>query len=317
MMLTPPRQRGRESNRPLASASRRRWALISTVEPLEGRQLLANAVASVLPSPTGSPPAQVAAAPPVAQGQAPQVESAQFEPLTGRILVQFSADAAGYDPAVLTNPANYSFSLLQAFEKQPTKSQSRPKAGIVLPPPYVVTGVTLTNPTTAGMPPSVIVSINNNEPLRFGVYQFTIHSAGLTDLAGRRLNGFFDGGFPTGSEPGVGDFVAILAEVNSTVLPPLTASPPTAPDVPPGVKPPASSTKNPPGINPTYVFLPSTRGVRIRYTSASPGQFVLAGGNKITLKPLRNQYFPGTYRLPALDASLIPGAKKHPKPKKG
>ncbi len=52
-----------------------------------------------------------------------------------------------------------------------------------------------------------------------------------------------------------------------------------------------------------------TRGVQVRYTSATPGKFMLAGGNKITLLPLAYQYFPGSYRLPKLDASLIPGAK--------
>ena len=47
--------------------------------------------------------------------------------------MQFAADPAGYDPAVLTNPANYSSQPQdQGFEGQPTKSQSRPKAGMVL-----------------------------------------------------------------------------------------------------------------------------------------------------------------------------------------
>jgi hypothetical protein len=143
----------------------------------------------------------------------------------------------------------------------------------------------------------VIVSINNNEPLRFGIYQFTIRSAGLVDLAGTPLNGAFSGTFPSGgNQPGGSDFVAILSEVNSTVLPALSAMPQSTPT-------------NPSGVAPGYIFLPSTRGARVRYTSAPPGGFVLAGGNNITLRALRFQHFPGTYRLPALDASLIPGAK--------
>jgi hypothetical protein len=297
-MLTPPRRRGREANRAEGSRPRKKKrAAIARVETLEGRELLAG---TVLPPPTGAPPVQVVSlppAPPVAPSSAPAVAFAQFEPLTGRVLVQFTADAAGYNPAVLTNPANYSFSLVQAFEKQPTKSHSRPKADIFLPPPFVVTGVTLTNPVVPGAAPSVIVSINNNAPLRFGIYQFTIHSAGLVDLAGTPLNGAFSGTFPSGGiQPGGSDFVTILAQVNSTVLPALAALPQNSPP-------------NPSGVAPGYVFFPSTRGVRVRYTSAPPGGFRLAGGNGITLRALSFQFFPGTFRLPALDASLIPGAK--------
>jgi hypothetical protein len=278
MMRTPPRRRRLEM-----------------VEALEGRELLA---AAPLPPPGAPPPAQVAPQPPSPMPTpAPEVAYAQFEPLTGRVLVQFTADPAGYDPAVLTNPANYQFSLVQSFVKQPSKSASRPKAGIVLPPPYVVTSVTLTNPIEPGSAPSVIVSINNNEPLRFGIYQFTIHSAGLVDLNGTPLDGAYSGTFPSGTnQPGGSDFVAILGEVNSTVLPALPATPQTGPT-------------NPSGVTPAYVFLPTTRAVIVRYTSARPGGFMLAGGNNITLRALAYQYYPGTYRLPALDPTLIPGAK--------
>jgi hypothetical protein len=227
---------------------------------------------------------------------APEVAYAQFEPLTGRVLVQFTADPAGYDPAVLTNPANYQFSLVQSFVKQPSKSASRPKAGIVLPPPYVVTSVTLTNPIEPGSAPSVIVSINNNEPLRFGIYKFTIQSAGLVDLAGRPLDGQYTGTFPSGNGQGGGDFVTILAETKNTVLPalPISAN---------------AGTPNPSGTAPAYVFLPSTRRIEVRYTSATPGQFSLAGGNKITLHAKSFQNFPGIFRLPKLDPSAIPGAR--------
>ncbi len=222
--------------------------------------------------------------PALTPGVAPEVAYAQFEPLTGRILVQFTADPAGYDPAVLTNPANYSFSLLQAFVQQPAKSQSRPRAGIVLPPPYLVTGVTLTTPTAPGAAPSVIVSINNNEPLRFGIYQFTIHSAGLVDLAGQPLDGQYTGTFPSGNGQGGSDFVTILAETNDTVLPAL----PTSAN---------AGAPNPTGAAPVYIFFPSTRRFEVGYTSATPGKFMLAGGNKITLyaKPFQN--FPGIFRL--------------------
>jgi hypothetical protein len=293
MMLRPPRRRGQEPHRPQGSSLRRNRAR-AKVETLEGRELLAAApplsIPPILPLPTN----QVAPQPP---SVAPEVAYAQFEPLTGRILVTFSNDPAGYDPAVLTNPANYSFSLVQAFEKQPNKSASRPQADIVLPPPYVVTGVALTNPLQPGTAPSVIVSINNNEPLRFGIYQFTIHSAGLVDLNGTPLDGAYSGTFPSGTnQPGGSDFVAILGEVNSTVLPALPATPQTGPT-------------NPSGVTPAYVFLPTTRAVIVRYTSARPGGFMLAGGNNITLRALAYQYYPGTYRLPALDPTLIPGAK--------
>lgn len=279
-MLTPPRRRSR--------------AAITKVEVLEGRQLLAQAPPTLtvppfmpapMPSPTPPAPAPLGA---------PEVANAQFEPLTGRILVQFTADPAGYDPAVLTNPANYSFSLVQPFVQQPTKSQSRPKADVFLPPPYLITGVTLAAPLQPGVAPTVIVSINNNEPLRFGVYEFAIKSAGLVDLADRPLNGPYSGTFPTGNAEG-GDFVTLLAETKNTVLPAIPLSS-------------ALPNPTPSGTAPSNVFLPSTRRIVVGYTSATPGKFMLAGGNKITLYALSFQNFPGTYRLPALEPSAIPGA---------
>jgi hypothetical protein len=283
-----------DADRMGTSVPRTRRAAIAKVESLEGRDLLST---MVFHSPAGSPPVQVAAQ---ASSTPPTVAFAQFEPLTGRVLVDFSADSAGYNAAVLTNPANYSFSVVQTAGKLPKTGQSRPKAGVVLAPTFQVTGVSLSTPDDPGMPQSVIVSINNNQPLRPGTYRFAVKSAGIVDLAGRPLDGTYTGTFPSGGGSS-GDFVAILAQTHNTVLPALPTSS-------------TAGSTSPTGVVPTYVFLPSTQGVRVRYAAAKPGKFQLAGGNKITLIPLQRQHFPGTFRLAKLDPSLIPvasSARKH------
>ena len=266
----------------------------SRVERLEGRDLLS---AMVFHSPSGTAPVRVAAA---SAPVAPTVASVQFEPLTGRVLVVFAGDSSGYDPAALTNPANYGLSLVQSTGKLPSQDPSRAKAGVVLAPEFVVTGVSLTTPSTPGTPQTVVVTIDNNQPLRPGSYRFSIRSAGIVDGAGQPLNGSYSGAFPSGDTKGGGDFAAILAQAKNTVLPAL----PTSAGPTPG-----------PGVAPKYVFLPSTQGVQVRYAAAKPGRFQLAGGNKITLIPLGKQHFPGTFRLAKLDPTLLPGAPKAAKRK--
>ena len=213
----------------------------------------------------------------------PTVGYVQFEPLTGRILVTYTGDAAGYNNASLTNPANYSISPVFLKTKLPNPDPSRPSAGITLVPQFVVTGVTLSTPVAAGQPQSVLVSVNNNQPFKFGTYRFTINASGITDNAGNQLDGAYSGVFPSGNGVAGSNFVANLTQSHSTVLP---ASPVTSP--------PATPSNG--EVAPGYVFYPSTRPVRVRYLAARPAVFQLAGGNRIRLQALPHQFFPGTFR---------------------
>lgn len=247
------------------------------VEALEGRQLLA---ATVFHPPAGDAPVQVAAASTAMSAQAPTVSLVQFEPLTGRVLVQFSGDASGYNATALTNPANYSFSVIQTPVKLPPVGTSRPRAGVILAPTFAVTGVSLSTVNTPGMPQSVVVTINNNQPIRPGSYRFTIHSAGIVDGNGLPLNGAFTGTFPSGEgAQGQGEFAAILTQSHNTVLPAR----------------PIGSVPGTPVKGPVR-YVPAGHPVRVRYAPAVLGHFRLAGGNNITLIPVGRQYFPGTYR---------------------
>jgi hypothetical protein len=257
--------------------------LISKLELLETRDLMAVAGAVMPPiaaPPTVAPQVQALAAP----ADGPKVGFVQLEPLTGRVLVSFSGDLAGYNNATLTNPANYSFEPAKLFTKLPSTPQSRPRAGVVLAPEFKVTGVELSTPVAPGMPQTVIVTINNNQPIRNGIYQFAINGQGITDSAGRQLDGQYNGVFPSGNGQPGSSFVSLLTVVNNTVLPASPASPQPGP-------------ANPPGVAPTYVFFPTTMAIRTRYAPANkPGKFMLVGGNNITLVALNHQFFQGTFR---------------------
>ena len=269
--------------------------MIVKVEAMETRDLLAGVGPVLPPSPIAiPPPAAALVQPPATPTDAPRVDYVQFEPLTGRVLVVYSGNLAGYSTATLTDPANYGFKVVKSFAGLPSEDPSRPKAGVVLAPTIRITGVTLSTPVAPGTQQSILVSINNNQPLRNGIYQFTIRSPGISDLAGRPLDGQYFGTFPSGDGQPGGDFVANLVQTHNTVLPAQRAA-----------RKPGQGL--PPAIVPTYVYLPPTSAVQVRYAAAKPGKFMLAGGNNITLIPLAHQFFPGTFRLPMRRASLFQG----------
>ncbi len=242
----------------------RRQCPIGRVEALETRNLLSTA--------------------------SPTVAFVQFEPLTGRILVSYTGDAAGYHNASLTNPANYSLVRVSTNQKLPAHDPSRPGVGVILAPRFQVTGVTLSTPVAPGQPQSLIVSVDNNQPIKFGTYQFRINAAGITDNAGQPLDGAYSGVFPSGNGQPGSNFVANLTETHNTVLP---AAPVTLPQRPP----------SPTETVPSKVFLPSTNQIRVRYLASKPAFFQLAGGNRIRLEALRFQYFPGLYQPPTVASS--------------
>ncbi len=288
MMRNPPRRRSLESTSlPFSGPARNRpkRAAISKVEALETRQLMATSPAPIAPPPPVAPPPPIVQ-PPFDATAGPRVAFVQLEPLTCRVLVSFTGDMAGYNTSTLTNPANYSLTPVKTFERLPSVNPSRPAAGVVLAPTFRVTGATLTNLGLPGEPQQLIVSVNNNQPLRNGVYLFTIHAASILDNAGRPLDGAYSGVFPSGDGRPGGDFQAILVTTHNTVQPAIPISAPQAHPAPGSVKP-------------TFVFVPPIRQVQVGYGPATPGHFMLAGQKKpIKLYPLPGQNFPGTYRFP-------------------
>jgi hypothetical protein len=278
----------------MLTSPRRRSRKLSKLETLETRNLLASGTVGsmALPLPI-SPPAMVMP-PPNPPGaipaSGPKVSSVRFEPLTGRVLVAFAGDTAGYNNATLTNPANYSFKLLQPFTSIPSTPQSRPKAGVVLQPELRITGVALPTPVAPGMVQTVVVTVNNNQPLRDGIYQFTIFGAGITDKVGQHLDGAYSGVFPSGDGQPGSNFTANFEETKHSVSPAM----PLASEITPMPTP---------GVPPAQVFVPTTSPVRVGYTSATPGQFMLAGGNQIALYTIPRDIFPeSTPRVSALHA---------------
>jgi hypothetical protein len=281
------------------SPNRSKRKLISKVEALENRNLMAVASPVLPPTPITTPSTTASEVQAMATPSAgPAVAFVQFEPLTGRVLVSFSGDLAGYNTATLTNPANYSFTPVELFSKLPTKPESRPRAGVVLAPEFAVTGANQSGQVPPGEAQTVIVSINNNQPIKNGIYEFAINAPGITDLAGRELDGQYNGVFPSGNGQPGSDFVSLLTEVNNTVLPASPASPQ-----------PETSTQ--PTVAPTFVFLPTVQRIVVGYRGSTPGRFMLAGGNHITLTALNNQFFPGSFRpKPAKPATDHGSAKK-------
>jgi hypothetical protein len=243
--------------------SPRRRSPIAPVEALENRNLLSTATVSAPPT----------------------VANVQFEPLTGRVVVNLTGDASGYDLSTLTNPANYSLVPVSTKQKLPNPDPSRPDVGVNLAPEFKVTGVTLTSAASAGQAETLVVSIDDNQPIKFGTYQFTIHGGGITDNAGNQLDGAYSGVFPSGDGQPGSNFVANLTQTHSTILPPAPVTLPQSQ---------ATATT----VVPTYVFVPSTRQFRVRYLASKPAVFQLAGGNKIRLQALPHQYFPGAFRAP-------------------
>jgi hypothetical protein len=260
----------------------RRRSPIAGVEALETRNLLATSPVTtpIIVEPPVAPPSAT-----ITPSSPPTVAFVQFEPLTGRVLVSFSGDASGYNIDSLINPANYSLVPVSTKQKLPSPDPSRPDVGVILAPQFKVTGVQLGSPVQAGQAQTLIVSIDDNQPIKFGIYRFTINASGITDNAGTELDGAYSGVFPTGNGQPGSNFVANLTETHSTILPaiPVTAT-----------QSPASANE----VAPTYVFLPSTRQFRVRYLAYKPAVFQLAGGNRIRLQALPHQYFPGTYRAP-------------------
>ena len=185
----------------------------------------------------------------------------QFEPLTGRVVATFQDELSGLDQATLADGANFTFTHVGNL---PGVKPSAYKAGSPLAPAYVVTGVSVGQAASATSPQTVVVSIDNNQPLRGGFYRITVKSGGIEDVAGNALDGTYYGYFPSGKNTPGGDFVANLTSVHNTVLPAL----------------PVGTTASPlanPGTRPTSVFIPTVKATRVKVVGPYNSVVALAG----------------------------------------
>jgi len=150
----------------------------------------------------------------------PKVTYAQFDRLSGRILVTLQDERSGLNLYSVKDASNYLMT----------------KANQKLPGTYLVTSL-IPNSTSPTAPVTVPVVINNGVSLRGGSYNFTIRSGGITDIAGNALDGEFYGYFPSGNNIRGGDFVARLDAIHHLILPAASVIGPATPVTPPGTKP--------------------------------------------------------------------------------
>jgi hypothetical protein len=112
----------------------------------------------------------------------PKITDVFIVPRTGQIMITFQPGVSGMNLASLVDPANYSFS---------RRSTPDPRS-------FVITSVTLVPPASPTGPVMVALTSSVGKPIPAGHYLFEILAGGITDNAGNRLDGLFNGGFPTG-----------------------------------------------------------------------------------------------------------------------
>ncbi len=233
----------------------------------------------------------------VVSTSSPRVTNILFQPLTGRVEVSLQDGAGGLDQSSATDATNYSFQRVSPRPSPAERGLRRP--GFVLAPAFVVTGVTTAPQTSASDPQLIVVTIDNNQPIRAGFNRFTIRSGGIRDLAGNALDGEFSGSFPAGNNAPGGDFVADLLTVHNTVLQPLPTRSAPRPIVPPGVVP-------------IKTFEPTTRLTQVTYIG--PANRARQTGQNVRIVALPQQNFPGTYNAPMFGTRLPTAAsiRAHP-----
>jgi hypothetical protein len=122
--------------------------------------------------------------------EGPRITGSQFNAKAHHLIVTFSDDASGLATSSLSNPASYSIGLIA----RNGKVTPLPVASAVLGPD----GRTVTITYNAG----------RKRPNAKATFRVTVAAAGITDIAGNRLDGAFNGTtFPTGTSHESSDFI--------------------------------------------------------------------------------------------------------------
>jgi hypothetical protein len=123
----------------------------------------------------------------------PRILGAQLDPRSGRISIIYQDDLSGLSQAGIVDRGSYVAS--RVVSKR------------------VHRRITVTVPAGPGVPSSigaetVVLTLNGGKRVARGRLLFSIASAGITDVAGNRLDGEFSGRFPSGNGQPGGDFQA-------------------------------------------------------------------------------------------------------------
>jgi hypothetical protein len=176
----------------------------------------------------------------------PRIKNVTFNRLNGELDVTLQDNLSGLDMSTVTDPTNYTLTRLKGSP----------------PGTFVITGFQVT--PQGPLPTSPIVAaltINRNSYIKGGFFLLTVHSGGITDVAGNPLDGEFYGSFPSGNNKPGGDFVATITEVHNFVSGWQTVvgtTTPNTPPPPPPPPPPAMTAAAKPAAAPIVATAPVT-----------------------------------------------------------
>ena len=137
---------------------------------------------------------------------APVITGVAFDRLSGELDVSFRDNLSGVFLPDLTDGANYQLSATPLNGQIPVRK-------VIIP-----TGVRVTPGATPRSVAVAAVSFDQGQALRGGHYTAGVSAAGITDLAGNRLDGRFYGSYPTGAPGPGGDYVALFTALPRRTL---------------------------------------------------------------------------------------------------
>jgi hypothetical protein len=153
----------------------------------------------------------------------PRINNVAFNRLNGEVDTTLQDNLSGLDMSTVTDPTNYTLTRLKGSP----------------PGTFVITGFQVTPQGPSPTSPIVAaLTINRNSYIKGGFFLLTVHSGGITDVAGNPLDGEFYGSFPSGNNRPGGDFVATITEVHNFVSGWQTVVGTTTPNTPPPTPPP-------------------------------------------------------------------------------
>jgi hypothetical protein len=127
----------------------------------------------------------------------PTITNVTINPAAGQVTITYHDALTGLIPQELLNPAIY------------TVKGPRGRLSVAI----------ATVPGGSNSTTSVVLTLNHGQALRRGGYVLSVNASGITDRAGKLLNGTFTLGFPTGSSTNSGNFAARFTAKGGVVSP--------------------------------------------------------------------------------------------------